>query len=61
MITLKELESALKIIDKYNKMDFKDFIILIEEFRERPIADAIKKEWKFAGLNNVDFFMFFKD
>jgi hypothetical protein len=46
---------ALELRRKYNQMDFEDFIKEYEKFTNKKVPDKIKEDFKYTGLNNVDF------
>jgi hypothetical protein len=52
---MKLLIDALKIIKKYNKMSFRDFIKKYERHYKVKISEKEIKEWEYIGLNNIDF------
>jgi hypothetical protein len=53
---MKELEKSIKLIEKYNKMDFYEFTKLVEKHIGRQIPKNEKESFKFTGLSNIDFF-----
>jgi len=52
---MEELYNALKIRQKYNAMDFDDFIKIFEKDTNQIVPSEIKEDYKYTGLNNVDF------
>lgn len=56
---LKSLENAISIYDKYNSMGIDVFYKLVENEYGCKFTEHEISEWKFSGLNNVDFFKMF--
>ncbi len=52
---MKELIEAIKLRQKYNKMNFDEFILEYEDFTGEKVPEKVKNDWQFMGLNNVDF------
>ena len=52
---LDELKQALKLISKYNKMDFNDFADLLQRETGKKITKDQRDKFSFTGLNNIDF------
>ena len=53
--SIKDLIKSQEIIKHFNKMDTDSFITKYEIFKGDVCPDEWKKEFKFTGLNNVDF------
>ena len=53
---MKELQAAINKVHRFNKMDFETFIKHFEEYKKVTVPKDLIEEWKFTGLNNVDFF-----
>jgi len=52
---MDSLRDAIQIIDDYNKMSFNQFADIMEVHFGK-ISKEDREEWKFTGLNNVDFY-----
>jgi len=52
---MRDLLEAIKLRQKYNIMDFDKFIIEFENFTGEKVPQKAIDEWRFCGLNNVDF------
>ena len=52
---MEELLRAIEIRNKYNRMDFADFILEYEKFINQKIPTDIIDAFQLIGLNNVDF------
>lgn len=57
-IELMELKDSIECIHKFNEMDFNDFIKLCKTYTDIEIYKDEIKNWKYTGLNNVDFFRY---
>ena len=53
---MKALLLALDIKSRYNKMDLQDSIKEFEEYTNQKIPKEAVEDFRFYGLNNVDFF-----
>ena len=56
---MQELIDALKVRQKYNKMSLDKFIKKYEEFYKVKIPREVVNEFRFTGLNNIDFIGFY--
>jgi hypothetical protein len=52
---MKELLEAIKVVRKYNKMDFKDFVAEYEKFLGNKLDQKVIDDFLYTGLNNLDF------
>lgn len=52
---MKALILAVELINKYNQMPINDFVKEVEEYTGMPIPKEAVHQFKFTGLNNVDF------
>tara|TARA_R110000772_G_scaffold43995_1_gene101229 strand:- start:40834 stop:41013 length:180 start_codon:yes stop_codon:yes gene_type:complete len=52
---MTDLVNAMAIRTKYNQMDFDAFVDEYEKHFDVKVSEKYRKEWKFMGLNNVDF------
>ena len=50
-----ELIKSIKTVSVYNEMSFDDFVIRLEKFLDKEIDFRTKENWRFSGLNNIDF------
>jgi len=55
---LDDLYNAIEVRKKYNAMKFKDFAKLVEKRLNKKFSKKKISDWKFIGLNNVDFLDF---
>lgn len=53
---MEDLRNSIEIRDKYNQMDFDEFVVLLENYIGKVIPKENKDHFKFTGLNNSDFF-----
>jgi len=53
---MEDLRNSIEIRDKYNQMDFDEFVVLLENYIGKEIPKENKDHFKFTGLNNSDFF-----
>lgn len=53
----EELDSALELLDQYNKMSFEDFIVFMEKESGGKLNKSVVDQWRFTGLNNLNFYM----
>jgi len=53
---MKELKDSIEIRDKYNQMNFDEFVVLLEKYIGKEIPKENKDHFRFTGLNNTDFF-----
>jgi hypothetical protein len=53
---MKALLLALDIRSRYNKMELKDSIKEFEEYTNQKVPQQAIEDFRFCGLNNVDFF-----
>jgi len=54
---MKALLLALDIKRRYNKMDLQESIKEFEEYTNQKVPQQAIEDFKFCGLNNVDFFV----
>ena len=54
---MEDLIKALHIKNKYNKMDFKTFSFLLEQYLGKRIPEKEKEFFKFTGLTNSEFLL----
>lgn len=52
---MKELIDALETRKRYNQMSFDDFLKEYEKYFKRKVPADVIENFKFTGLNNVDF------
>jgi len=55
MENIQNVMDAIKLVDKYNNMNFDDFILEVENYLGVEFDLILLNEWKFTGLNNIDF------
>jgi len=55
---MEELKQALIIRKKYNRMDFDEFIPLLEKYLNKEFTQKEKDIFKLSGLLNTDIFIF---
>ena len=55
---MEKLNKALQLIRYYNLMDFDTFANEYENWTGIKIGEEERNDWKFTGLNNVDFLKF---
>ena len=55
MDNIKELIGAIEVRKSYNKMPFKEFVVLVEKHIGTEISQIDKDDFKFTGLMNTDF------
>ncbi len=53
---MKALILALEVRNKYNQMSLDDSVKEFEEYTGQSVPENAIAEFKFTGLNNVDFF-----
>lgn len=53
---MEELFLALELRKKYNQMDIEDCVSEFESYTNQKVPKKAVYEFKFCGLNNVDFF-----
>jgi hypothetical protein len=53
---MKELFLAIELKRKYNKMELEDCVSEFEIYTHQKVPKKAVDEFKFIGLNNVDFF-----
>jgi hypothetical protein len=53
---MKELFLAIELKRKYNKMELEDCVSEFETYTNQKVPKEAIEEFKFIGLNNVDFF-----
>ena len=58
---MEELKKALETRRKFNKMDFDEFVKLLENHIGEEIPKKEKDNFKFTGLMNVDLFTMWVD
>lgn len=52
---MKALLLAIELKRKYNQMDLEDVVKEFEEFTNQKVPQKAIEDFKFCGLNNVDF------
>lgn len=53
---MKELFLAIELKRKYNKMELNDCVTEFEAYTNQKVPKEAVDEFKFCGLNNIDFF-----
>lgn len=53
---MENLDEAIVVTQFYNNLSFEDFVILFEEAKNIKVPSEKISEWKYIGLNNVDFY-----
>jgi hypothetical protein len=52
---MKALLLAIELKRKYNKMDLEDVVKEFEEYTNQKVPQKAIDDFKFIGLNNIDF------
>jgi hypothetical protein len=55
---MEKLNKAMQLVRYYNLMDFDTFADEYENWTGKTVTKEEREEWRFAGLNNVDFLKF---
>lgn len=58
---MEELIRAIEVIKKYNDLDFDILIEIMRKEERTKITDEQIEEFRYMGLNNVDFFKMYGD
>lgn len=58
---MEELIKALKLRLKYNRMTFDQFVDEYEKYSGTVVSKKARDEYKFTGLNNVDWLLLYED
>ena len=53
---IEDIEKAIETTKKYNMMSFEQFIWFLEKELDIKFSEKLIKDWKFVGLNNIDFY-----
>ena len=57
---IEKLESAIELIRLFNSLSFERVLELLKEECGLEFSNEVIEDWKFIGLNNVDFIKIYK-